>query len=207
MSKPAWVTFTGVDDRTDLKRLEDLSLKYPIEWGILVGGRLGKTRYPSQRRIKEFCELACNRSLHLCGSYASKVLKDHGIGGHWDLFNRVQVNAVSYDMDHMSQFSSFIGRPVIIQVRGKFPQREGLHFLHDASGGRGKTGNWPEAPSALNGSMYGFAGGINPDNVLSLVETIRCESPYWIDMETGVRTDDWFDLDKCEAVCKSLFGK
>ena len=206
MSKPAWITFTGVDDRTDLKRLENLSLKYPIEWGILVGGRLGKTRYPSQQRIKEFCELACNRSLHLCGSYARLVVDGQWVG-RWSRFNRVQVNAISYDMDRMIEMSAFIERPVVIQVRGKFPQREGLHFLHDASGGRGKSGNWPEAPLALNGSMYGFAGGINPDNVLTLVETIRCEPPYWIDMETGVSTDDWFDLDKCEAVCKSVFGK
>jgi hypothetical protein len=29
--------------------------------------------------------------------------------------------------------------------------------------------------------------------------------PYWIDMESGVRTDDRFDLDKCELVLMQVF--
>jgi hypothetical protein len=29
---------------------------------------------------------------------------------------------------------------------------------------------------------------------------------YWIDMESGVRTDDRFDIEKCRAVCEAVFG-
>jgi hypothetical protein len=29
---------------------------------------------------------------------------------------------------------------------------------------------------------------------------------YWIDMESGVRTDGVFDLAKCEAVCRAVYG-
>jgi len=35
---PRWITFTGLDEYTDIKRVRDLSAKYPIEWGILFGG-------------------------------------------------------------------------------------------------------------------------------------------------------------------------
>ncbi|GAA4256618.1 hypothetical protein HLK65_28415 [Azospirillum formosense] len=34
---------------------------------------------------------------------------------------------------------------------------------------------------------------------------IAATEPYWIDMESGVRTDDWLDLDKVEAVCRAVY--
>lgn len=30
---------------------------------------------------------------------------------------------------------------------------------------------------------------------------------YWIDMESGVRTQGRFDLAKCEAVCRAVYGQ
>jgi phosphoribosylanthranilate isomerase len=51
----------------------------------------------------------------------------------------------------------------------------------------------------------GYAGGINPDNAAEVVSRIQADR-YWIDMETGVRTGDWLDLDKCEAVCRAVYG-
>ena len=49
----------------------------------------------------------------------------------------------------------------------------------------------------------GYAGGISPDNVADkltyLFENVR-DGEFWIDMESGVRTDDWFDLDKVRRV-------
>ena len=75
--------------------------------------------------------------------------------------------------------------------------------LLDASGGRGvDTGiEVLKLPHKI-----GYAGGITPENVEEkltfLMESDDVDS-FWIDMETGVRTDDWFDLDKVENVLKT----
>ena len=54
-----------------------------------------------------------------------------------------------------------------------------------------------EAP---NWSSYtGFAGGINEDNVDRICSTISLnpiEKEVWIDLESGARTNDKFDLEK-----------
>ena len=53
---------------------------------------------------------------------------------------------------------------------------------------------------------FGYAGGISPENVVETVKSITeiCETDFWIDMETGIRTNDKFDITKCEEVCNKL---
>ena len=77
-----------------------------------------------------------------------------------------------------------------------------MSILLDASGGLGiDTGIklWPDWFYKV-----GYAGGMNADNVgdklAYLIENAR--HPFWIDMESGVRTDDWFDIDKVLKVLK-----
>jgi hypothetical protein len=71
------------------------------------------------------------------------------------------------------------------------------------------------APRRLRGQrrekapFCGYADGLNPDNIgVALPAIAACVpegQPYWIDMESGVRTDDRFDLDKCELVLMQVF--
>ena len=50
----------------------------------------------------------------------------------------------------------------------------------------------------------GFAGGIGPANTQDVLNQVRAlMRPYWIDMETGVRTDNAFDVAKVEAVLRA----
>ena len=82
--------------------------------------------------------------------------------------------------------------------------------LLDASGGEGI--NTPLEPLNLPHKI-GYAGGFNADNVadkLTFLLTSERVGDFWIDMESGVRTDDWFDLNKvvkvleiCDDVIKS----
>ena len=83
--------------------------------------------------------------------------------------------------------------------------------LLDASGGRGI--DTPLKVLKVN-SKVGYAGGINPDNVADklsfLLQNVRM-GEFWIDMESGVRTDDWFDIDKvwkvleiCQPIIKDF---
>lgn len=69
--------------------------------------------------------------------------------------------------------------------------------LWDPSGGTGVRGR-------LDVVADGYAGGISPDNVGEVLEELaaagrRC----WIDMESGVRTGDAFDLRKVRAVLEA----
>lgn len=115
-----------------------------------------------------------------------------------------------------SEFQDRLGKPVILQSRSvkQWPDvsllpvgaREQIQFLYDLSGGRGAApAKWPAHPGG--DKLVGYAGGIGPDNVASVLQAINSSGPYWIDMEGRVRDqDDWLDLDKVEAVCAAVYG-
>ena len=74
-------------------------------------------------------------------------------------------------------------------------------YLLDASCGAGI--DTPIEIVTSPGIHIGYAGGIGPDNVEGKLRTLLehpTEDKFWIDMETRVRTDEWFDLDKVEQV-------
>ena len=76
-------------------------------------------------------------------------------------------------------------------------------MLLDASGGKGID---TEIEIFKSPNKIGYAGGINPDNVADklrfLLKNVSM-GEFWIDMESGVRTEDWLDLDKVEKILKS----
>ena len=58
-------------------------------------------------------------------------------------------------------------------------------------------------PPPLAGHFCGYAGGLNPDNIdrhLDLMRDAAGDELVWIDMESGIRTNDNFDLSKCRRV-------
>jgi phosphoribosylanthranilate isomerase len=74
-------------------------------------------------------------------------------------------------------------------------------LLFDESTGRGIGPGRLSAPVA--GHFCGYAGGINPGNVkrvLGEIAAVAAGQTTWIDMESGVRTDDRFDLKKVRMV-------
>lgn len=219
MNHPEFITFTGVDDYTDIGAMSALSDEYPIEWGVLIGGRPGKVRYPSVARINELVALAMNiqytwwfrLSLHLCGTYAQRAMTNIELPeNEIDIrgFGRVQVNAPTYDMDALGKLAEKYGVDVIFQHRdGPFPINlpPGVFPLHDPSGGRGTVPS--ERPiQTANCGLVGYAGGIRPENIHEALDSMNRPVNYWIDMETGVRTNDRFDLTRCEAVCKAVYS-
>jgi len=73
--------------------------------------------------------------------------------------------------------------------------------LFDESAGRGISPDSWDAP--LAGHFCGYAGGMNPDNVarnIDIISKVAAGQTTWIDMETGVRTNDHFDLGKVRRV-------
>ena len=87
-----------------------------------------------------------------------------------------------------------------------------MRGLDPCSQGRCQCGRGaapPSWPKAREGAFCGYAGGLNPDIIgVTLPVIAACVpagQPYWIDMESGVRTDDRFDLDKCEFVMMQVY--
>lgn len=222
---PEFITFTGIDDQTDLDAAAELAALYPIEFGVLFSPkRQGlEPRYPRwdtiqeaaifRRRLRQHGN-SFNLAAHLCGEYANDIVQ-HGHAKGIDavlgrFFDRAQVNHREPDTHTIGLWAKRVGIDVIAQHRYRdgFVTENGVHLLFDQSGGRGLVpDSWPMAGDDEN--LYGYAGGLNPDNVGDIVKLIgKHTARYWIDMETGVRDEnDRFSLEKCRAVCESVYGK
>lgn len=209
------VTITGADDATDPRLLAHLSAEFPfVEWGVLFSTtRINTARYPSQiwvERLFRAAGGAAHLSAHLCGGIARDTLA--GISGHLaelPAFDRVQVNgftppspglaSVAMAFKHI-EFILQCRREVDLQATADVAvQMPDASVLFDPSGGRGIEGfTYPLPPLGLR---LGYAGGIGPNNVNDVLRTIGVvDGDFWIDMESGVRTNDQLDLDKVRSV-------
>lgn len=226
MGKLVGVSFIGIDERTDLVRLQEIQKKYPFaEFGIIlsVNWKDNGNRYYNPNELGKFKGLGLNLSAHLCGSVARAAIKNDWepafdiLGLNSDIFSRVQLNIAKYvdapkalELDVPAPFSE-----VIIQQKAAYNcplffewylknHSSKISVLIDGSGGLGI--DTPIIP-LVGVPKVGYAGGIGPDNVEEKNLTLAMMTyvyDYWLDMESKVRTDDWFDLDKVEQVCSSV---
>jgi hypothetical protein len=207
MKNPKFITFTGVDDRTPVDGLRRLSSLFPIEWGVLLSATNKDARYPSTQTVRELLETDLKMSGHICGRWAREIA-EHGIiykaRFSIDAFQRLQING---ELKKQGGMHSLLKdrNGVIVQCE-MFRNAEGYYQeLFDVSGGRGLH---PVSFPSYPGRFCGYAGGINPRNVLHTLDCIKSPSnEYWIDMESGVRTAGWFDLNKVQQVCELVYGK
>lgn len=210
---PDFITFTGVDERTSIGEMADLAQQYPIEWGVLFSQtRQGAdNRYPDHDFIERLLATEMRFSAHLCGQYARFIMDGREISQpvRLDAFSRIQVNHPDPDPNRILKIKTQTGtiRAGVRRIgqcnREVFPQITAVDWLFDKSGGTGVSPDfWPRHP----GRRVGYAGGIGPDNVLAVLKAIGATGPYWIDMETKVRTSDRFDLGLCREVCELVYG-
>lgn len=221
------ITFTGVDEWTDIDRLVDIQRRYPkAEFGVLFSNnwRNNGNRYPSPEFIRKLRDRGLRLSCHLCGSLAREIMQWGGgmasvteLGSLLDIFQRIQLNVAGFKGESLYNIKPGDAQEIIIQQGDNLSLFEqcyiisGEHIavLLDRSGGRGIDTPIDFPPYAFRVHV-GFAGGINPDNVIGKVKNITTSSlvgKFWIDMESGVRTDDRFDLDKVEDVCKKVYDE
>ena len=216
------ITFTGIDGKTDLDALWELQQQYPIaEFGVLVSKnwRDNGNRYFNPSYLCALEGRGLNLSAHLCGSIArAAVHGDFKPFRDWArssplIFNRCQLN-IATSKENPESFELCGGalwfNEIILQQRSvedcglylKSNTNEHITMLLDASGGEGID----TSIVAFKGKKIGYAGGINADNVAEkltfLMENEMVES-FWIDMESGVRTNDWFDIDKVVKVLET----
>ena len=213
---PAFIAFTGADDAKLGDGMARLSRRYPVEWGILVDrDKAGSRLFPSYTDIEWFRTLGLRLCAHVCGSLARDVAA--GADPVADLvgFARIQVNHGRSGADpavvgHVARFASRHGIRGVLQCRGPgFPSHAtSVDWLFDVSFGTGvRPDRFP--PVRTDHPLCGLSGGINPDNVRRTIAHSIDVLPglaYWIDMESGVRSDGEFDLKLCEAVCRAVYG-
>jgi hypothetical protein len=214
--KPKFITFTGVDGRTNLDACRALSWQYPVEFAFLHSvskGNYGKPRYTGMHYLPRLAGMGVSCAVHLCGSSAKAAMsRSSYLEEHTKFAQRIQINARDEDypvLDHMGALHT-----TIRQTRDTtaWPETPNWVFpLLDCSGGRGKlVTDWPASPPT---KMVGYAGGLAPRLVAGFLERLP-DHPhgFWIDMESGVRTvdglgEDWFDIEKCRKVCEEVYER
>lgn len=205
---PKFITFSGIDNTVDVSELRKIADSYPVEFGVLFSPeRQGiDQRYPSPDKLQEFIDAGLPLSAHFCGRYSRNIIQEKGnsdFGIPLNKFNRVQINTTYPDPEPAAKYSEYHSVRVILQMRDvAFPADDRVDWLYDPSAGRGLAiGKWPSHP----GRLVGYAGGITPNSIVSVIENIHASGDYWLDMETGVRTIDRFDVEKVKAVLKAVY--
>lgn len=117
--------------------------------------------------------------------------------------------ACIYEVPREPQTVCLVGRHYVEVPEGRDPPLDilgpGEHqLLVDASGGRGVSPAEWTRPNTTR--AVGFAGGLGPDNLAGELPRIAAvaRGPWWVDMETKLRTDDWFDIALAER-CSDAF--
>jgi hypothetical protein len=213
-TKPAFITFTGVDRADLLPGMHVLSKRFPIEWGVLIDPEQGdRPLYPRQNERQVIQASALRLSAHVCGTAAKSIVE----GGDPELdlegFSRVQINhsrdgSSELEVLNSCAFSARRHIRVALQCQGHFPTDSRVDWLYDVSFGTGKTPSaWP--PIISGQPLCGYSGGLSPKTLHDVLPKFPVAQgiPFWIDMESGVRTDGLFDLEKCASVCELVFGK
>lgn len=217
------ITFTGVDEWTDVDQLEKLYRKYPmIEFGVLLSTdhKENGNRFPDPAILERFEGRRIPLSAHLCGDLARKAIKNNFdparnvCGGRFNLFTRCQLNVSTFSKipkEFVLDIPEEVEEVIIQQSSDSMEFLDStepnsrLTLLFDNSGGRGLYTPFNPVPTDLK---VGYAGGLNIDNIehtIFLIEMDEDSGPYWLDMESSVRTDDKFDLDKVKAIMEKVF--
>ena len=192
--------------------------------------RAGKqNRYPSIDFAKEFIFNGkfetIAKSIHLCGGavddYLYRPESDIGFLANYskarlqlnfamDKYDPVELREIILDkllverheiiLQYNKSKKKFVD-DLILKLKERNAILPNLSILYDGSGGFGRTIEKFEPP--VGEYFTGYAGGLNPDNVKDIITNINSvvgEYDYYIDMESGIRTNDLLDLEKCKSV-------
>lgn len=226
------VTITGADDSVSVDTLLGITRIYPfVEWGILFSPtRTGTNRYPTSDKVESFIKDKLPLSAHLCGQFTRDIFEKGDLAPLQIVkgqFQRVQLNynfgrSENWEFDHLINVCQWADQfrdiSVIFQANKsndraltamikEYPISDNVHFLYDSSGGRGvgigELGN----PFK---NYTGYSGGISDENIFDVIKKVYDfpnNAEVWIDMESGVRTEDIFDISKVHSVLAAISNK
>lgn len=219
------VSITGADDRVPVSALADLAQEYPfVEWALLyLPGGEGRPRNPTRAWREAFFDagMLAQSAVHLCGEKAMHELLKGQLPADVLRADRLQLNVNSRgqvftqaQVLEIFQAALAQGPHVILQYHEGTAEavhkllatltcedRMRVGVLLDGSKGRGIVPERWEVPAELGCTYLGFAGGLGPENITQVAKEVAVFGrDHWLDMESGVRTDNQFDLDKCRQV-------
>lgn len=213
-----FISLTGADDKTNIKDLEILSSKYPLfECAVLIfpESRISDRNPTAGWRKYLYKSSVKNKAVHLCGTSINDFAQQKSIiMQDIEKVQRVQINL-------HARWASEKLYEQLVKVVQRNPQIEFItqhneqnkpyfhywgnvanhSFLFDSSLGKGICPNRWNSP--VKNKSCGYAGGLEPDNIvenLCKIFSVVNDELFWIDMESGIRTDNKFDLQKCEDV-------
>lgn len=225
-------TLTGVDEQTRLPELAELYREYPfVEFGVLWDpARQGShPRYPSTQVILQVAALKRANpdafpplALHVCGLGVDDAFResrgapDGLMAQVRDAFGRFQLNlrANRHAVEDIRHFADWVAPSTVItqhnpanaELAEALADVPNHAVAHDGSLGRGVLAERWLPP--LQGKVTGYAGGLGPHNLateLPRIATAAAGRPFWVDMESGIRTpDNWLDLNACRQVLQQV---
>ena len=185
-------------------------------------------------RFMRFKPAFIKTAAHLCGNAAIEFLDENKLEDaltKYKDFDRIQVNvtydqineqsainAIRYFQEHINANLHICEKhaaPAIITQHNTLNEQltkarlnpNNIHhwypsLLFDESRGKGTSEREWQKP--FEKSHCGYAGGISPDNIDSVLydlwNLVNPETELWIDMESRIRSDDKFDLLKVKQV-------
>jgi phosphoribosylanthranilate isomerase len=208
---PYRLTLTGADERTSVRNLRALINMHPlVEIGILYSANPdGRPRYPSPQWIERTAAALPQRcSIHICGGVARAQLLAGELNSLIQHADRVQVNGcfpVAEAILLTRCVKTLITQHTLANVSLVASPAHNHQILVDSSGGTGERPPTWERP--VTEKCVGFAGGLGPDNIALELPRIAqvATGKWWIDMETNLRTADWFDTTKAVAVISAVY--
>lgn len=227
MSKLKHISLIGIDEKTDLEKLQKLQEEYPlVEFGVIISKNWkdNGNRYWNPENLEKLKDKNLSLSVHLCGALARNAILNNWepvkdfLGDNLLLFRRAQLN-IAVNKKNPKELVLDIPEPleeiVIQQKRDNIDmfmnyylstKNKKVSILLDSSGGQGI--DTPLIPLDIEGKV-GYAGGFGPENILEktnfLLNSKEVHS-FWVDMESKLRTDDWFDINKAKDICKKVYS-
>jgi len=223
LKKMKQITFTGIDGWTNPYDLKVIQNQWPmVEFGVLLSAHWYENgmRYFNPDALYRIAHEGLNLSCHLCGSIAKFAVRNNFYPvvelckGRFDIFKRCQLNIAGYKdnpptlrIDAPDSLEEVIIQQKSVDNielwRSGLPNPN-LTVLLDASGGRGIVSDIYALDTPLK---VGYAGGLSADNIvkaLTFLEQSPVVRQYWVDMESSVRTNDVFDVNKVWAVMDAI---
>ncbi len=222
------VSLTGADDKTNIDTLELLGHQFPfVEWALLyVPGDTGSPRNPTRVWRDRFFERQVKGSsaVHLCFKAPFEQILAGTLPSDLLRADRLQLNINARNLDfsdaevyEVYQRALDLGPELILQYQSvtapvveRFLQnldaanRARVHVLLDESRGTGQTPSHWSVPSTVEAAYCGFAGGLGPDNISVVLQTLQTLGRrYWVDMESRIRTNNEFDFSKVLKVLQA----
>ena len=212
--EPSYITFTGLDRREHIESAGALSAIYPIEWGVLVDdAQAGTPLFPDNTNLEAIRRSGLRLSAHICGNWAKGIVQGREIDLDLSGFSRIQINhgfegSTEAQIANSQAFGAKRGVRPALQCQGKFPSDARVDWLFDVSFGKGLTPkSFPKVTHSY--PFCGISGSLGPITVAAVLDKLEVElgTPYWIDMESRIRTEGELDISKCRAVCEAVYGK